>query len=98
MIKYPTIPVIGAITNPRVISWHFSIARAGDITGFGMSPHNEADRRLQRMKELWGRLQQTPVGSAEYRNLTKQIRAESDAYNALLNAHFKPENPNDDEP
>ena len=63
-----------------------------------MSSYNEAQARLDRLAELWRELKRAPKGSGAYEALVKQIRAESDAYNALVDAHFKqvkPGEPND---
>jgi hypothetical protein len=62
-----------------------------------MSPYNEAQARLNRLAELWKELKRTPKESRAYEALVKQIRAESDAYNALVDAQLaqvKPGEPN----
>ena len=41
---------------------------------------------LERIKALWQQLERTKPGSPEYKAIAKQIRAESDAYNALIEA------------
>ena len=45
---------------------------------------------LERLRELWKQLERAKPGSPEYQKITKQIRAESDAYNALIDAEKKP--------
>ena len=45
---------------------------------------------LERIKALWQQLERAKPGSPEYQKITKQIRAESDAYNALIDAEKKP--------
>ena len=45
---------------------------------------------LERIKALWRQLEHAKQGSPEYEALAKQIRAESDAYNALLEAKKSP--------
>jgi hypothetical protein len=63
-----------------------------------MSPYNEAEARLGRLVALWRQLKHAPTGSQAYEALVKQIRAESDAYKALVDAHVtqvKPWEPND---
>lgn len=54
--------------------------------GGSVSPFSEIDQRLQRLRTLWRELQQTSVRSPKYRELEKQIREESDAYEALYDA------------
>jgi hypothetical protein len=63
-----------------------------------MSPYNEAQAQLGRLLALWRELKHAPTGSEAYESLVKQIRAESDAYKALVDAHVtqgKPDEPND---
>ena len=63
-----------------------------------MSPYSEAQARLDRLAELWRELKRAPRGSGAYEALVKQIRTESDAYNALVDAHVTQERldePND---
>jgi hypothetical protein len=63
-----------------------------------MSPYSEAQARLDRLAELWRELKRAPKGSGAYEALVQQIRAESDAYNALVAAQLKqvkPGEPND---
>ena len=63
-----------------------------------MSPYNEAEARLGRLVALWRALKRAPTGSPAYDALVKQIRAESDAYKALVDAHVtqvEPDEPND---
>jgi hypothetical protein len=60
-----------------------------------LSPYTEIDQRLQRLRMLWRELQQTPRKSAKYAELEKQIREESDAYNALLDTQQKKEQSGD---
>jgi hypothetical protein len=60
-----------------------------------VSPYSEIDQRLQRLRELWRELQRTPVKSPKYDSLGKQIREESDAYQALLDAQQEQKKPGD---
>ena len=61
-----------------------------------MSPFNEANQRLERMRELWRELQHTPQKSPAYTSLVKKIRAESDAYQALVDAQEPKRNESSD--
>ena len=45
---------------------------------------------LERIKALWQQLERAKAGSPEYKEIAKQIRAESDAYNALIEAEKSP--------
>lgn len=45
---------------------------------------------LERIKALWEQLERAKAGSPEYEEIAKQIRAESDAYNALIEAEKSP--------
>ena len=51
---------------------------------------------LERLMSLWKRLELVKAGSPEYKDITKQIRAESDAYNALVEAEKSPRHKRDD--
>jgi O6-methylguanine-DNA--protein-cysteine methyltransferase len=44
---------------------------------------------LERIKALWQQLERATPGSPEYDAIAKQIRTESDAYNALIEAAKK---------
>jgi hypothetical protein len=61
-----------------------------------MSPYNEANLRLERMRELWRELQHTPLRSPRYKSLAKTLRAESDACQALVAAQDQQPNDSDD--
>ena len=54
------------------------------------------DASLERLMALWEQLQRLQPNTTEYKVLAEQIRAESDAYNALTQTkespHQKPEN------
>ena len=41
---------------------------------------------LERIKALWQQLERAKADSPEYKKVAKQIRAESDAYSALIEA------------
>ncbi len=45
---------------------------------------------LERIKALWRKLEEEPHGTARSIALMKEIRAESDAYLALLDTEKKP--------
>ena len=45
---------------------------------------------LERLKGLWEHLNRLQPEAPEYKALEKQIRAESDAYNALVEAQESP--------
>ena len=63
-----------------------------------MSPYNEVQAQLGRLLALWGELKRAHAGSEAYEALVKQIRVESEAYKALVDAHVaqeKPREPND---
>ncbi len=45
---------------------------------------------LERIKALWGKLERAQEGTAEHIALMKEIRAESDAYKALIDTKKKP--------
>ena len=53
---------------------------------------------LARIKSLWQQLERVKAGSPEYKAIAKQIRAESDVYNTLIeaekSAHRKREDSN----
>jgi hypothetical protein len=51
-----------------------------------MSPYDEVYARLERIKQLWVELQRTPPHSSKYEVLVGEIRAESLAYLALVDA------------
>jgi hypothetical protein len=44
---------------------------------------------LERIKALWKQLERATPGSPEYDAIAKQIRTESDTYNALVEAAKK---------
>ena len=45
---------------------------------------------LERIKALWQQLERAKAGSPEYKKIAKQIRAESAAYAALIEAEKSP--------
>ena len=45
---------------------------------------------LERIKALWQQLERAKPGSPEYGTIAKQIRTESDTYNALIEAEKSP--------
>jgi hypothetical protein len=45
---------------------------------------------LERIKALWQQLERAKADSPEYKKIAKQIRAESDAYAALIDAEKSP--------
>ena len=45
---------------------------------------------LERIKALWQQLERAKADSPEYKKIAKQIRAESDAYSALIEAEKSP--------
>jgi hypothetical protein len=51
-----------------------------------MSADDEVFARLKRIRQLWRELRQTPKTSSRYSVLVKEIRAESSAYSALVDA------------
>ena len=51
-----------------------------------MSPYDEVYARLERIKQLWVELQRTTSNSGRYEVLIGEIRAESLAYLALVDA------------
>ena len=51
-----------------------------------MSPYDEVYARLERIKQLWVELQHTLPHSGRYDELFGEIRAESLAYLALVDA------------
>ncbi len=58
----------------------------------------EAQARLDRLAALWRELKRAPKRSGACEALVRQIRAESDAYNALVDAKLtqvKPGEPSD---
>jgi hypothetical protein len=53
-----------------------------------MSSHDEITARLGRVKELWRQLEQVRPTMPRYKELMKEIHAESLAYQALLTAQY----------
>jgi hypothetical protein len=45
---------------------------------------------LERLKALWIELERVPAGTPKYETLMTQIRVESDAYKALIDAEKRP--------
>ena len=52
--------------------------------------------RLERIKALWQQLERAKAGSRKYKEIAKQIRAESDAYAALIEAEKSPRRKRED--
>ena len=48
------------------------------------------DQSLERLGALWQQLRTLQPNTSEYEALAKQIRAESDAHNGLIEAHERP--------
>ena len=53
-----------------------------------MSSQSEIASRLERIKELWRELEQVQPITPRYKELMKEIGAESMAYQALLTAQY----------
>jgi hypothetical protein len=51
------------------------------------SEANDAAARLERITELWRRLQQSRAHTPEYNRLIDQIRSETDAFRKIVDAN-----------